>query len=163
VTVDHGSGGVGMSIDSSTRTAAVPGSRAGEPATERPSGALYGATGEHIGLSPVAKALHRPTGVQPAIPLAPAPTTKQLLGLCAAAALLGIAGIIVGVRGWIGLVMHQTESWFLTTIVALGVLGVISAAASFLLVHRRYAPWVAITVSGLVLIASIVVTTLGVH
>jgi hypothetical protein len=149
-----------MSIDSSTRTA-VPGSRTSGSTEARPGGALYGATGEHIGLSPVAKALHTPTGMSPALPPQPVPTQQRLLLLSLAAAVLSFAGIVVGVRGWFGLVMHQAESWFLVTIVILGVLGVITAVGGFLTVHRRYAPWVMISVSGLVLIAGMVVTAAG--
>jgi hypothetical protein len=149
-----------MSIDSSTRTA-VPGSRPGDAAAARASGALYGATGEHIGLSPVAKALHTPTGMNRPLPAAPVPTQQRLLGLSLAAALLSFAGIVVGVRGWVGLVMHKAESWFLATIVIMGVIGVVTAVSSFLTVHRRYAPWVMISLSGLVLIAGVIVTAAG--
>lgn len=153
-----------MSIDSSTRSTAVPGARtpAGPPAGRSSvTGALFGATGEHIGLAPVAQALGQPPA--PALPRHPVPPARRLLGLCLAAAVLGFAGIVVGVRGWFGLVMHKTESWYLLTIVILGVAGVLTAATSFLTVHRRYAPWVAASLSGLVLIAAVVVNSAGIH
>ncbi len=143
-----------MSIDSSTRAGAVPAARASEPGS---TGALFSPTGEHIGLSPVARAMREP------VPTRQKPSTRRLLTLCLVAAVLSFVGLFLGIRGWIGLVMHKTESWFLPAIVLIGVLGVLTAAAGFLTVHRRYVPWVMITLSALILITAMIVTGHGIH
>ncbi|HWB38151.1 MAG TPA: hypothetical protein VHA75_19200 [Rugosimonospora sp.] len=144
-----------MSIDSATQAGTLPAARTPQPGAPTP--ALYAPTG---GFNTVARALREPV---PARLARPAPPTRRLLGLCVAAAVLSFAGIVLGVRGWVGLVMHRTESWFLPAIVLLGVVGVLTAASSFLTVHRRHTPWVMLCLSALVLITAMVVTGAGVR
>ena len=155
-----------MSIHGSTRVGTVPGARTPDgsgpeqpgyhPATPAaPSGALFSPTGEHIGLLSVAKALRQP------VPGRPGPSALRLLGLCAAAAGLSLAGIVVGLRGWFGLVTDKAAGWYLPVIVVVGVFGVVTAASGFLTVHRRYAPWIMLSVSGVTLLTAMIVTAVG--
>lgn len=124
-----------------------------------PSGAVLNPTGAHVGLSPVAKAMRQP----PPAPARPGPSSQRLLGLCAAAAVIGFAGILVGMRGWLGLVMHQTAGWYLPAIAVIGILGVITAAGGFLTVHRRRTPWVMLGLSASTVIIGMIVTAVGVN
>jgi hypothetical protein len=149
-----------MSLDSGARpgskawTGAVPGQRT--PAS--PGAVLLSPTGEHIGLTPVAQALRQ----APPVHRSPAPPGRRLFALCAAAAALGFVGILVGLRGWFGLVMHKAEPWFLPAILILGVFGILTAAGGFLTVHRRQLPWIMVGVSATTLLAAIIVTNQGV-
>jgi len=150
-----------MTIHGSARVTTVPGARTGnEPAVgPAPTGALFAPTGEHVGLSPVAKAMTRP-GARSSSPV---PSGRRLFGLCVAAAALGFGGILIGARGWFGLVTHKAESWYLPAIVIMGVVGVLAAAGGFLTVHRRYAPWALVCVSAAILVTAIVVTAVGIN
>ncbi len=143
-----------MSLDSEARTGYIPGPRTpdGVPAV------LLAPTGEHIGLTPVAQALRQAqTGRRNS-----APPARRLFGLCVAATALALGGILVGLRGWLALVTHKNEDWFLPAILAVGVFGVLTAAAGFLTVHRRYTPWVCLGLSAATLITAIIVTGKGV-
>jgi len=149
-----------MSIHGSARVTTVPGARTGtDPAVgPAPTGALFAPTGEHVGLSPVAKAMTRPGGRSGH----PVPSGRRLFGLCVAAAALGLGGILIGARGWLGLVMHKAAGWYLPAIVILGVAGILTAAGGFLTVHRRHAPWALICVSAAILVTAMVVTAVGI-
>jgi len=138
-----------------------PGARSGTAGGggPAPAGALFAPTGEHVGLSPVAKAMTRP-GVRSSHPV---PSGRRLFGLCVASAALGFGGILIGARGWFGLVMHKAESWYLPAIVIMGVVGILAAAGGFLTVHRRYAPWALICASAAILVTAIVVTAVGIN
>ena len=125
------------------RHAVTPEQRRGRLATSADDGADRGA--EH------------PSGEQAVLPREPMlgwaadssimpavetrPRLRQMLSVCIWAALLGIGGLVVGFRGFVAALMHQTPSWYEPTMGGVGALGIILTAAAFVSVHRRHTPY----------------------
>ncbi|MEN3309782.1 MAG: hypothetical protein V7603_5984 [Micromonosporaceae bacterium] len=112
---------------------------------------------------PRARAASDPSGAPRLPALSPvsdterAPTLGRLAGLCGWAALLGFLGIAVGARGLIAILVKAPD-WYEPTLVVLGLAGIALAVVAFLTVHYQYVPWLLLTLSSGVLLASIVVT-----
>lgn len=79
------------------------------------------------------------------------PRLRQMLSVCAWAAVLGIAGLVVGFRGFVAALMHQTPSWYEPMIGGVGALGIILTVAAFVSVHRRHTPYLLLGAATVVL------------
>ena len=87
------------------------------------------------------------------------PRLRQLMGVCGWAAVLGGLGLVIGIRGLVGIVAGNPPGWFEPTLAAVGMLGIALTIGSFLTVHRNRIPWIMLGSSSLVLVASMVITS----
>ena len=79
------------------------------------------------------------------------PRLRQMLGVCAWAAVLGVAGLVVGFRGFVAALLHQTPSWYEPTMGGVGALGIVLTVAAFVSVHRRHTPYLLLGAATVVL------------
>ncbi len=140
------------------RHAVTPDQRRGRLATAGPDGS----------------ALEHPSGEQAVLPREPMlgwaadssimpavgtqPRLRQMLGVCAWAAVLGIAGMVVGFRGFVAALMHETPSWYEPMMAGVGALGIILTVAAVVSVHRRHTPYLLLGAATVVLSYAIFLT-----
>ncbi len=70
----------------------------------------------------------------------PAPSPARLLTMAMWAALLGLAGVGVGVRAFVT-VFGGVAFWYVPTLALFGLMSVALAVGSFLSIHRPVLPW----------------------
>ncbi|MEV4639306.1 hypothetical protein AB0J80_18325 [Actinoplanes sp. NPDC049548] len=70
----------------------------------------------------------------------PAPGTRRLLGMSIYAALLGLGGVGVGVRGLLSQIGGGVPGWYTWVLAFLGMVSVALAVGAFLSIHRRVLP-----------------------
>ena len=88
----------------------------------------------------------------------PEPRLRQLMGVCGWAAVLGGVGLVIGIRGLIGVVAGAPPSWFEPSMIVVGIVGISLTIGAFLTVHRDRAPWALLGASSLVLMGAMVLT-----
>jgi hypothetical protein len=147
-----------MGDDVSTETYATSGSTSTGSTTSRrirpgsvprqPSGALTWSTG--------ATAPAEPAKIN-----VPAPRLRQLIGVCGWAAVLGGVGLVVGVRGFFGILAGNPAPWYEPALAAFGVVGIGFTVAGYLTVHRRRSPWIALGAASLVLVGAMIATSVA--
>ena len=71
----------------------------------------------------------------------PAPATRRLLAMSLYAAALGLAGVGVGVRGFVSVVGGGAPAWYVPLLAFLGLLSVALVVGAFLSIHRRTLPY----------------------
>ncbi len=91
----------------------------------------------------------------------PEPKLRQLLGVCGWAAVLGGIGLIVGVRGLLGLMAGDPPGWYEPSIVIVGLAGIGLSVAAFLTVHRERVPWMLLGGSSLALLTGMILTAVA--
>ncbi len=111
-------------------------------------------TGAHVGLAPVASAFRRP----PPARTTAEPGARRLVAVCLWAAVLGIIGVLVGLRGWFAIITETAPTWYLAALCVLGIVGIAFTAGSFLTVHQRRMPWLLLSTGSLTLSVSMAVT-----
>lgn len=82
-----------------------------------------------------------------------APHPVRLAGICAWAALLGLAGLLVAARVAVAIIAGTSPGWYEPAVVAVGVLGIALTACAFAAVHRPRVPWLLLTAATLPLMA----------
>jgi hypothetical protein len=88
----------------------------------------------------------------------PEPRLRQLMGVCGWAAVLGGVGLVIGIRGLIGVVAGHPPGWFEPAMIVVGFVGIALTVGAFLTVHRDRMPWALLGASSLVLITAMVLT-----
>ena len=88
----------------------------------------------------------------------PAPGSRRLLAMSLWASALGLIGVGVGVRGFVGVIGGAAPGWYVPVLVLLGLTSVALALAAFLSIHRRLLPYLfllgaALPLTGDILIA----------
>jgi hypothetical protein len=78
---------------------------------------------------------------------------RRLAGVSAWACLLGLGGLVIGVKVLIGL-FTTSPGWYLPTICACGLFGIATTVGAFASVHRQRLPWIMLTVSTATLIVA---------
>lgn len=78
----------------------------------------------------------------------PTPGTRRLLGMSSYAALLGLAGAGVGVRGLLSQLSGGLPGWYVPVLALLGMASVALSVGAFLSIHRRVLPWVLLLAAG---------------
>jgi len=63
------------------------------------------------------------------------------MGVCAWAAVLGGIGLVVGIRGLVGVLAANPPGWYEPAISAVGLTGIAFTVAAFLTVQRRGLPF----------------------
>jgi hypothetical protein len=89
------------------------------------------------------------------------PRLRQLIGVCGWAAVLGGVGLIIGIRGFWGVLVGGAPAWYEPALVLAGGLGLAFTCGGFLTAQHRYAPWISLGIASLILSAAIVLTSLA--
>jgi hypothetical protein len=135
--------------------AKVAGAKMGRPRTgARPTGTRptgTGPTGTRPMSNAAAAATRRSARVEPRL--------RQLMGVCGWAAVLGGIGLVIGLRGQVGILTGQPPSWYEPSLIAVGVVGILLTVGAFLTVHRKRAPWIFLGSSSVALIVAMSLTS----
>jgi hypothetical protein len=86
------------------------------------------------------------------------PDGGRILGICAWAALLDLAGLVIGVRGGLALIASSPPNWYLPSLLISGAVGIAVTSAAFLTVRASRVPWVLLALGTAALITSAVLT-----
>ena len=89
------------------------------------------------------------------------PRLRQLIGVCGWAAVLGGVGLVIGIRGLIGLVVASPRGWFEPTMIAIGTIGIGLTVGAFITVNRRRTPWILLSFSSVALVVAMVLTAVA--
>jgi hypothetical protein len=71
----------------------------------------------------------------------PAPGARRLLGMSIYAALLGLTGVGIGIRGLVSQIGGGAPGWYTWVLAFLGMVSVALSVGAFLSIHRRVLPW----------------------
>ena len=72
----------------------------------------------------------------------PAPGIRRVLAMSLYAAVLGLAGAGVGIRGLVSTIGGGVPGWYVPMLVFLGLFSVVLSMAGFLSIHRKILPYV---------------------
>jgi hypothetical protein len=72
----------------------------------------------------------------------PTPDNGQLVGICAWATALGLAGLLIAIRGLVSIIGGYTASWYEPALVSVGMVGIVLTVLAFMAIQRRYLPWI---------------------
>lgn len=117
---------------------------------------------ERGGLTALAAALRSMTAARPIVTVAGKtapgnpPSGRPLVLLCLWAALLGLVGLGIGIRGLVVIIASHPASWFKPTLIISGLAGIVLTACGFLTARRPMVPWAFLGAATAVLIASVV-------
>ncbi|GAA2390597.1 hypothetical protein [Dactylosporangium salmoneum] len=89
----------------------------------------------------------------------PRPANRQIAAVCAWAAALGLGGMAVALRAFVGLVAEY-RGWYAPTVVTIGLLGLACTIGAFASVHRRRLPFALLGVASVSLLIGWIVTGL---
>jgi hypothetical protein len=70
----------------------------------------------------------------------PRPANRHIAAVCAWAAALGLGGMAVALRAFVGLIA-QSRGWYAPTVITVGLIGLACTIAAFASVHRRRLPF----------------------
>ena len=88
----------------------------------------------------------------------PEPRLRQLMGVCAWAAVLGVIGLTVGIRGFFAELLGEAPSWYEPSMIIVGIVGIGLTVGAFVTVHRRFVPYALLAVSTVALGYAVVLT-----
>ena len=77
----------------------------------------------------------------------PSPDNGQLIGICAWAMGLGVVGLLIALRGLVGIVSGHAPNWYEPALIGTGVAGILFTVLAFLTIQRRYLPWIMLAVA----------------
>ncbi len=86
------------------------------------------------------------------------PRLRQLMGVCGWAALLGVVGLVVGIRGFIGDLVGAAPSWYEPAMIAVGLVGIGLTVGAFITVQRRRMPYALLSGATVVLVYAMTLT-----
>jgi hypothetical protein len=86
------------------------------------------------------------------------PRLRQMFGVCAWAAVLGVIGLVVGARGLIAILMKASPGWYEPAMIGVGVVGIGLTVGAFMTVHRRRLPYALLTAATAVLAYAVLLT-----
>jgi len=91
----------------------------------------------------------------------PEPRLRQLIGVCGWAAVLGGIGLVIGIRGLVGVLAAEPPAWYEPAAVVAGGIGIALTIGAFLTVHRARAPWIMLLASSVSLLTTMVMTSVA--
>jgi hypothetical protein len=104
-------------------------------------------------------ALRTATAPRPLVPAAHRPPTGgRLAAVCAWAAVLSLAGVLVGLIGGITLLVAHPAHWYLPSLLISGGVGIALTACAFLTVRQERLPWLLLSGGTAALITSAIFT-----
>jgi hypothetical protein len=104
-------------------------------------------------------ALKTVTAPRPVVAIRQAPPDSgRILAICGWAALLDLAGLVVGVRGGFALIASNPPHWYLPSLLISGGAGIAVTSAAFLTVRLRSVPWALLLLGTAALLTSGVFT-----
>jgi hypothetical protein len=122
-------------------------------------GEAAGQATERSGISALASALRSMTSAHTIVPTARKPPSgRQLAVLSGWAALLGVIGLAIGLRGLVVILADKPPTWFEPSLIVCGLGGIALTACGFVTARRRPLPWVFLGAATAVLIVSVVVS-----
>jgi hypothetical protein len=71
----------------------------------------------------------------------PAPDNRRLLAMSLYAAILGLAGVGVGLKGMVSVVGGGAPGWYVPLLAFLGLFSIALVVGAFLSIHRRALPY----------------------
>jgi hypothetical protein len=92
----------------------------------------------------------------------PSPNNGQLIGICAGATVLGLAGLLVAVRGLFGIVGGYAPTWYQPALIIVGMVGILLTVVAFMAIHRQKLPWIMLALSMISLAVNVVLTIVAV-
>jgi hypothetical protein len=85
----------------------------------------------------------------------PAPGTRRLLSMSLYASMLGLAGVGVGVRGFVSVLGGTAPGFYIPVLSVLGLLSVALVVGAFLSIHRRVLPYLLLALAAVPLTADV--------
>jgi hypothetical protein len=79
------------------------------------------------------------------------PRLRQIMGVCGWAAILGVVGLAVGIRGLIADLMSEAPGWYEPMMIGVGLTGIALTVGAFVSVHRRRTPYILLGAATVVL------------
>lgn len=89
----------------------------------------------------------------------PAPEPRHLAAVCGWAAALGLGGMAVALRAFVGLI-GAYRGWYAPTVIVIGLIGLTCTIAAFASVHHRRLPFALLAVASVSLAIGWIVTGL---
>ncbi len=89
------------------------------------------------------------------------PRLRQLMGVCGWAAILGGVGLVLGLRGLVGVIADDPPGWYEPSTITAGLLWLALTIGSFLTVRRAKAPWVLLSGASVSLAVAMVFTSVA--
>ena len=87
----------------------------------------------------------------------PAPGTRRLLGISLYASALGLAGVGVGVRGFVSVLSGDAPGWYVFVLALLGLVSVALVVGALLSIHRRALPYLLLAAAALPLAGDVLI------
>ncbi len=85
----------------------------------------------------------------------PAPGTRRVLAMSLYASALGLAGVGVGIRGFVSVLGGTAPGWYVPVLALLGLLSVGLVVAGFLSIHRKRLPYLLLAAAAVPLTADV--------
>lgn len=89
------------------------------------------------------------------------PRMRYIVAVCGWAALLGVVGLAIGARGFVGVLAGDAAGWYEPTIMITGALGIGATVGGFLSVHRRRVPWILLGTASVALLLGMIFTIIA--
>ena len=89
----------------------------------------------------------------------PTPGTGRVLAMALYAAMLGLGGVGVGLRGLVSVIGGGVPGWYVPLLSLVGLIGVALAVGAFLSMHRRFLPWVLLLAAAVPLTGDVMLAT----
>ena len=86
------------------------------------------------------------------------PRLRHIAAACGWAALLGVIGLAIAIRGFVGVQVGDGASWYEPAILTTGTMGIGATVAAFLTVSRRRVPWILLGLASVALVVGMILT-----
>jgi hypothetical protein len=83
------------------------------------------------------------------------------MGVCGWAAVLGGVGLVLGLRGFFGILSGAAPAWYEPAAAASGLVGIGLTVGSFLTVQRMRAPWFLLSAASATLVTAMALTAIA--